>query len=377
MRGKPFVELSQRLLEFLVHYEYSKRSIPTDSSWFEQRYQHRDWYRTEYSQVRIAHETGTSLQPDPVTNKEWVESKILPILKRCIEINLAAEKYTELRGLFNHIDMYIKTLVQVGEVQRAFELLKNLLLEVLKQIAGQSQDELVEDEVLEKVFVVELLASFSVSIALSYHGQLKSLDRSYFENTLASIRWDNDSDIYRQVFPAYCLSQLEWLKTRLDFEKEVEGKYITPLWYRTELVRQVVAERFSDNTKLLLSMGSALYDEAISLALSRKHPWLAAAVMSREWEYWHKVEAQMNVWEETWIDLSADSKIEGLEWPTFDIDELRINFEKRQVNLVNLMSRQNLLLTLLSRPDDFPGLCRAISAHVGRGCFRCVVEQQS
>ena len=354
LRGKPFVELSQRLLQFLVHYEYSKRSIPTDSSWFEQRYQHPDWYRTEYSQVKIAHETGTFLQPVAATNKEWVESKILSILKRCVEINLAAEKYTELRGLFNHVDLYIKSLVQLGEVQRAFQLLKELLLEVLEKIAERPRDELVEDEVLENVAVVELLASYSVSIALSYHEQLESLDRSHIENALASIRWDNEADIYRQGFPAYCLSKLEWLNTRLEFEKEVEGKYITPLWYRTELVRHVVAERFADNTKLLLSMGSDLFDEAISIALSRKHPWLAAAVMSREWEYWHKVEAQMDVWEETWVDLSANGKIEGLEWPTFDIDESRTNFEKRQVNLVKLMSRQNLLLALLSRPEDFP-----------------------
>ena len=354
LSGRPFIELSQRLLKFMVHYEQSKGSIPTDSSWFEQRYQHRDWYRTEYSRVSIAHETGTSLQPDVATNKEWVEGKVLPILKRCIATNLAEEKYTELLGLFNHIDMYIKILAQVGEVQRAFELLKALLLNALKQIAGQTHDELVKDEVLEKVAVVELLASFSVSIALSYHEQLESFDRNYIENSLASIRWDNDTDIYRQGFPAYCLSQLEWLKTRLDFEKEVEGKYITPLWYRTELVRQVVAERFVDNTKVLLSMGSALYADAISIALSRKHPWLAAAVMSREWEYWHKVESQMDVWEETWVDLSAHRKIEGLEWPKFEFDELRTIFENRQVDLVNLMSRQNLLLALLSRPEGFP-----------------------
>ena len=376
LSGRPFVELSQRLLQFMVHYEQSKGRIPTYSSWFEQRYQHRDWYRTESSRVRIAHETGTFIQPDVTTNKEWVEGKVLPILNRCIAINLAEGKYTELLGLFRHIDMYIKFLAQVGEIQRAFELLKALLLNSLKQITEQKHDELLEDEVLEEVAVVEFLASFSISIALSYHKQLESFDRNYIENSLASIRWDNDTDIYRQGFPAHCLSRLEWLKTRLDFEKEAEGKYITPLWYRTELVRQVVAERFVDNTKVLISMGPGLYADAISIALSRKRPWLAAAVISREWEYWHKVKSQMDIWKESWVDLGADRKIEGLEWPTFEFDELRTIFENRQVNLSQLMSRQNLLLALLSRPEGFPDYAGQFLHTSGEVAFDALLDNR-
>jgi len=47
LSGKPFIELCEQLLRFLIHYEYAKKHIPTDSAWYEQRYEHRDWYRTE------------------------------------------------------------------------------------------------------------------------------------------------------------------------------------------------------------------------------------------------------------------------------------------------------------------------------------------
>ena len=377
LRGKPFIELSQYLLQFLVQYEQSKGSIPNNSSWFEQQYQHHDWYRTEYSRVKIAHQAGTFLQPDVTTNKEWVEGKVIPILKKCIAINLADKKYSEILGLFNHLEMYFEILVQVGEVRKAFELQKDLLLDVLDQIAEYSQDEVVKDEVLEKIAVVEILASFSTSMALSYHEQLESLNKNYIDKSLASIRWDNDTDIYRQGFSAYCLEKLEWLKTRLEFEKEVDGKYITPLWYRAELVRHVVAKRFVNNAKVLLSMGTELYAEAISIALSRNHPWFAAAVMSREWEYWHKVEAQIDIWEETWIDLSADRKIQGLEWPTFDIAELRTEFEIQQTKLVNLMSQQNSLLGLLSRPKGFPDYAGQFLHTSGEVAFDALLNNNS
>ena len=354
LSGKPFVELSQNLLRFLMHYEQSKGSIPTDSAWFAQQYQHRDWYRTEDSQVNVAHKTGTFLQPDVTTNREWVESKVLPILRKCIAVNLTEKKYTDLLALFNYIDTYTQGLAQVGEVQRAFEVQNDLLLDVLDQIAKQPEDKLVVDEVLEKVAVVESLASFSVSIALGYRKHLESFDRKDIEKGITSIRWDKDIDIYQQGFPAYCLAKLEWFKPRLDFEKKVDGKYITPLWYRSELVCQVVAERFVDNTKALVSTGSALYDKAISQDLLHNHPWLAAAIMSREWEYWHKVENQINLWEETWSNLGADRNIEGLEWPTFEFDKLIAECENRKTQLLELMSQQSLLLALLSRPKGFP-----------------------
>ena len=354
LSGKPFIELSQNLLQFLMHYEQVKQEIPSDSAWYDQKYQHRDWYRTEDSHVSIAHQTGTLLQPDVTTNKEWVEDRVLPILKKCISVNLTEEKYTELLGLFGYIDTYTKTLAQAGEVRRAFEILEDLLSEILDQIATQSEDEFERDEVLEKVAVVERIASFSISVALGYREHLESFDQQYINKGLASIRWDKDAGIYRQGFPAYCLARLEWFKPRLDFEKEVDGNHITPDWYRTELICQVIAERFVDNTKALVSMGSALYKEAISKASSRKHPWLAAAIMSREWEYWHKVENQIGIWDETWGNLDADRKIEGLQWPTFEIEKLKADSEDRQTQLLKLMSQQNMLLALFLRPEGFP-----------------------
>ena len=354
LSGKPFVELSQNLLRFLMYYEQSKESIPTDSAWFAQQYQHRDWYRTEDSQVSIAHHTGTLLQPDFTTNREWVENKVLPILKSCISVNLKEEKYSELLDLLNSIDTYTRILVQVGDVQRAFEILNDLLLDVLDQLTNRSKNDAVKDKVLEKMAVVELLVSFSISMALGFREHLKSSNRQHIERGLVSIRWNNNTSIYRQGLPAYCLARLEWLKPRLDFEKKIDGKYITPLWYRSDLVCQVVAERFVDNTKALVATASALYNEAISEELLCNHPWLAAAIMSQEWEYWHKVENQMVMWEEIWSNLVTDRKIMDLKWSKFEFDKLKANYEERQMQLLNLMSKQSLLLALLSRPKGFP-----------------------
>ena len=376
LSGKPFVHLSQHLLQFMVNYEQSKANIPTDSAWFGQQYQHPDWYSTEDSQVRLAHSTGTFLQPDVTRNKEWVENKVLPILQRCISVNLKDQKFSDLFDLFEYMDSYTKNLAQVGEVRRAFEFLKNSFLDILKQITKCSDDETANDRVLEEVAAVEILASFAISIALGYHEHSKSSNRQHIEKCIASIQWNNNSSIYRQDFPSYCLERLEWFAPKLDFEKQVDGKIISPNWYCSELVCQIVAERFVENTQELVFTASTFFNKAISEELLRDHPWLAAAILSREWEYWHKVENQMNIWEEIWRNLVARQKIEGLDWPKFEIEKLSASFEKRKTQILKLMSQHNLLLALSPRPQGFPDYAGQFLHTSGEVAFDALISNK-
>ncbi|MFZ2207116.1 MAG: hypothetical protein WAV22_00445 [Porticoccaceae bacterium] len=354
LSGKPYVELSQYLLKFLLHYEHAKRSIPTDSAWYEQLYRHRDWYRTEDSRVAIAYQTGTTLQPDVTTNKEWVEGRVVPILKDCIAINLKNERYSEVLSLFDYVDAYVKELAREGEVSRAFVLLEELTAVALDQFAANAGSEIIKVDVLEKLAVAERLSSLPISIALGYRELLEKMSGESFDKKLLSIQWGDTKSVYQQDFPAYCLARLEWFRPRLEFERKVEGRCVTPRWYQSEMIRQVEADQFSLNTKALIEKGSAFFKSAVTKALSYKHPWLAGAIMSREWEYWHKVGGQMETWPDNWQSLSGDRRIEGLPWSQFDLDALRSDSDKRQHELLRMMSQHNMLLALISRPEGFP-----------------------
>ena len=112
---------------------------------------------------------------------------------------------------------------------------------------------------------------------------------------------------------------------------------MTPPWYQMEMIRQVEADQFSLNTKALIDKGSVFFKSAVTKALSYKHPWLAAAIMSREWEYWHKVGGQIEAWSDNWQSLSGDRRIEGLPWSQFDLDALRLDSDKRQHELCSAL----------------------------------------
>jgi len=354
LRGKPFISLSENLLLFLLFYEKSKKHIPSDSQWYEQKYEYRDWYRTEDSRVSVAHQTGTSLQPDMTNEKEWVEARVMPIINECLEINLREERYNEVIELAGFLDDYLKLLARSGRTERALTILEELSENILRVISPESENELVTTEILEKLAIIERFASMPITIALACREHIEAIDADKVENKLSKIIWENDADLYKQEFFPYCLPRLEWFKLRLSFEDVVEGYRITPIWYQKELLLQIEADVLAEVTDSLISKGANLYKSWITKTMNSKHPWLVGAIISREWEYWHKVDHQIEIWPAKWSNLSDKRKIEGLPWSNFVCEKLKEASKNRQAELLKQMSRQTLLLALLKRPDGFP-----------------------
>lgn len=354
LRGAPFISLSEKLLSFLMFYEQSKNKIPSGSQWYEKKYVHRDWYRTQDTQVSIAHQTGTSLQPDVTNNKEWIENRVLPIIRECLEINLKEERYNEVLELAEYLDAYLALLARSGRSDRALTILDDLSESVIDVISPALEDELIIDEILEKLAIVERFGSMPITIALACREHIEDIDSEKIEKRLSKILWENDADLYKHEFPAYCLPRLEWFIPRLSFEVATEGKKITPIWYQKELLLQIETDVFTENTDSLISRGAKLYNTWINKTTKAKHPWLVGAVISREWEFWHKIDHQIEIWPNKWSNLSDEKIIEGLPWSDFDCEKMKVSSNERQTELLKLMSTQNLMLAFVERPQGFP-----------------------
>lgn len=354
LNGAPFVDLSNNILRFLIYYEQAKRKIPTESRWYEQKYKHHDWYRTDDSRVAIAHQTGTTIQPDVTNNNEWVEDRALRVVTTCLEVNLASAKYSEVLRLLEYIDAYLKCLSMEGRLTKAFSLMQALATTVIDSVAKESQTDFVEVEVVEKLAILERLASLPITVALGYRETLEKLSRRNVESRIDTICWSDNFSLYNVGFSAYCLSRIEWFRPRLVFEEDVDGYKITPDWYKLELILQVEAKQFIENIRCLISDGTILFKSIIDKSTRQKRPWLAAAAMSREWEYWHKIERHLEMWPNSWTELSGQRKIEGLTWSMFDIEEFRTNCNQRRGELLKTMSQQSTLLALFERPEGFP-----------------------
>ncbi len=354
LQGKPFLTLCKNLIKFLIDYEKLKKEIPSDSMWYEQKYKHPDWYKTTDLQTGIAHHTGTALQPKTINNKEWVEDRVIPILKNYLLINLKAERYTDIIDFADYISKYLSVLAKNGKVDRALGILEDLGKTVLDVIASESQEELVTDEVLEKLAITGIFSTMPAAIALAFHKYVEKLNPEEISKKLSKINWNKDDEIYKYKFPSHFLPRLESLKSKLNFEISAERYLVSPIWYQKELLLQVEADIFVENTNSLISKSTDLYKSWIEKTTATKHPWLTSAVISNEWEFWHKIDPQLEIWKAKWSNMSENRKIKELPWGKFEYEKLETTSQERQKELIQSMSRQIIVLTTSKKPDNFP-----------------------
>ncbi len=353
LNSRPFAELCRNLLSFLLRYETSRKSIPTDSLWYERRYEHTDWYRTGDMATSMAHQTASMLQPQSVSDSRWIESAILPIVQRCLEINIRESRYAIVNELLRYIDAYAQHLAKEQQVKFAFDLIRRTSFSCETLIFSKKDDTAVE-EPLENIGICEQLATMPINVLVSYSRSIESYGRDVVLQRLHQIEWKSKESIYRAGFAIHALKQLEWLQPRLEFEERVEGRPLSPSWYLLEVVIQTEAENLSATMLSFHDEAREFYKHWIEAATSSRRPWLAAVVISRESEYWHKQHYHENVMTRLWNDLNSNRRAEGLPWPSLDINSLVQKSEQRQTELQQTTATQSILLLSISRPESYP-----------------------
>lgn len=354
LNGRPYVDLARYAMLFLANYQKYKSCIPSESRWYEQRYVYRNWYQVGDTEIDIAIKTGTSIRPEVVVNKNWVEEATLPIVIQCLEVNLYAKRFDLVSELLTYLDVYLKVLAHGGEVKEAFNLANNLAEKLASGISKLEAKHISGNESLEHIGLAEHLAMLPITILLSYLKAIDNLSREQISKQLSVIRWDSPTSLYKSEFHAYTLPQLEWLMPRLQFEQSVEDKMISPLWYQTELVVLVETGRFSENINALFQ-SCAQYDQRFyGLFENSKHPWLSAASLSRQWEYWNKMEVHLPKLAEIWKLLNDKRYLDDLPWSQLDTNGLSQQIKERQNEILKEMAKQNIILAFLPRPNDFP-----------------------
>ena len=308
LNGRPFARLCNNLLLFLRNYETKRKLIPTNSLWYRQRYEHPTWYRTGDMETSLAYKTATGLQPKIVRDTRWIESSILPILQRCVEINMEKNRYEIANLLLDYFDTYIQRLSREHQIEFAVNLISDIST-WCEKFLFVVKDNIVEEEPLEHMGICDLLATMPINALVSYVGGTESYYRQ--DSILQRIRditWESEKSIYKTGFAEHVLEELESLHPRLEFEKKVEGRIISETWYIQKLIARKEAENLQNVIVCFYEQAAELYKHWIETATTSKRPWLAAVIISREAEYWNKLDHHMPALCELWNDLNSDNE---------------------------------------------------------------------
>ena len=371
LKVHPLAGFCRNLLLFLVGYETVKKSIPTDSLWYAKQHTHPDWYRTSDSVTSLAYETASGLPPKLVSHPRWIESAVLPIVQHCLGINCKEKRYAIVNELLVYLDTYIQKLGEEHQVEYALDLI-NKVFSWCKELIISDGDEMVTEESLEHMQICELLAMMPINALLAYSRTINSYNQDTIRQRLHRIKWKSKKSIYKVGFAVHVLPQLEWLRPTLELEQKIEGRLVSPPWYLQELIIQKEAENLRTIMICFSENACSLYRQWIET--STQHPWLKAVIISTELEYWNKFDHHLRIMNELWDDLNSDRRIEGLPWPSLNTDELKEKYRHRNKELLELISEENVLLFLTSRPDSCPDFAGQFLHMVGEALFCAMCE---
>jgi len=372
LSGRSFTDLAGVVVAFLTAYQALKDTIPSSSRWYELRYSHPDWYLTSDSLVELAHRAGVAIQPKVVREKNWLEDSLDPILIKCLEVNTKEERWTLASGLLTKLQTYVRSLGECGDVDRACKFIKKVGDLLIAQVLSGGEAE----EKVEYLRFIDQLALLPIELLLAYVKSLPEDAARQVAARLGEVQWTQEKSIYRQGFRSSVLPRLEWMRDVLRFETSVEGKIISPAWYQSELIRLTEVEELIRNVDAIVS-ARGLYQDWRDRFRAAERPWLEATAIDREREYRSKVIAWYGLIERTWLGLSADKRIEDLQWPEDRRESWESELAEWDRALTKKLGEVCVLLAGRPRPNDFPDFQGQFLHALGEAMVDALCESDS
>lgn len=369
---EPQFALLQQLTWFLQKYTTSKRSIPTDSEWYARRQVYSSWYITSDSSVSIAHQTGTRLQPIIATNHRWIEERLEPLLVAAGVRYAAADQLEEARQTLTLVKNYATSLAQVGDIESAVDLLGNAGEQVFRAIENL-QPPTTPRKTGEILSVADTLATAPIDLCIAYGANCEQVFHIALGLQPDAIAAPRGSVFYVAKAPVKVLERIEWARRRLTFEKRTEGKIVSPPWYVRELIAVVAAELHANNVRAINVRALRLYDTWVGLMRS-KNRWAYATVLSRQWEYLHKLNHFNSQFQTTWQSLTIDRRVEELPWASLDFAAVAAERQAAKKTLLSNNAADILALADEIRPKFVPDYFGQFLHSVGEELFDALLE---
>jgi len=353
LKGSPFVKLGRLVTGYLLNYIKYKNIIPSDSKWYGVKYEHPDWYLSEDTTVYLAYETGTALHAKTIPDKYWIEDELTSILLQCLKYSLYDSKHENVIDSLTHLDIYVRRLSEIGEIEYAFKVVVQISDIILSHCLTYSKLQ-GKDEKLENLDMIDRLGLMPISILLSFSKSIEDFDAKRQIESISKNKWTNLFDLYKCNYDCFVLPRLEWLQKAIQLEYEIYGKKISPDWYIDELIRQKQIEKFKINLDLLSNISKNVYTVWYKKVNETQQQWLVASILGREWEYWDKIEAHHHIFENYLNALNIERRIKDLPWTDLDTQEINSKAKKQIINVIKRSADCCVQLSQTDRPSEYP-----------------------
>lgn len=354
LQGAPLNQLLVRLLSLLQFYGESKCHIPSQSNWFKQTYKHPRWFNSSDSQISIALQTGTPLQPEIDHDYFWFENTIEETLVTTIRSSLERNDVESAAEITNGIQHTLATITNhylVDEALRFFDGLSVLIREYV-ETAEENSDE--ERSFSYSLALADVYGMSFISIELGCCERFDSLTVDFIRSILAKIQWNHSETIYLAEIPRSVLFELENIQERACFEKAVEGEILSPQWFFEQLVGAAFARFVSDTSTKIVDVLDHAFTEKIRLLLKGEKYLIAAQLIARGLEACEKANYLLSSAETCEKRLLQLRRTTDFSWTQVEWDALATRIEQTHEHLVIAFGQCAIDLSQTKHTDHMP-----------------------
>lgn len=368
--GKALSQLILRPLMLLKLYTEKKASIPSESYWFKRKYQHRDWLTADYNEISLALRSGTTLHPELVPDFPWFERYIEEMVVAVIEALIQRNDLRNAATILDNLQSTQSALAEHLAMDESLHLFRELWPQVQKVAFGDepnadSAAKDGEEDRLSKLGIIDVYCLGFISIMLGLSKKLRETDSGSFAKHIRRIRWHKLESIYTALFPRDVIKQLEYLQKRLEFEYAVEGKLISPLWYRNQIAALGMGLFIERTVEDLVKECEIVFGSHTERLTSEKRYLNATQFIQRGLEACDKFIHHLDIIKACFDHFSEFHRVQDIPWPSPAWEDFTKRMLAVRERLISYLAVASISLAKMPSKQDLPdyfGQCFSVLA---------------
>ncbi len=365
-----------KTIGLLEAYQIERSKIPSDSRWYSRTPVHKNWFLSDSSSFAIAMESHSFIQPDMVPNIYWFEDEIADIFEYSLK-NMLSQKNIQLASDFlNSLCEYFEKTGYDLEIQNNINFINKLMPILDNYFYSLSPDKSLEQYDDAQIGLLEVWSVCIMSAPLGFYKLSRELKIEDIGSRIKRICWSNALDLYKNGFPSLLLSRLEYLQKRLKFEYSVEGKTITPNWYKRQLIIVRYLDIFKECLDKLLDSLDSIFISKSNAFIDKKLFMLSALLSKRGLETCSKMRANFPYLEKIVKAITEKEIVEkDIPYSKIDWDNVRNKISEAYDKLVEIQAKCIPTLSIIKRPKNWPDVFGQTYNTVCHETYRALIEK--
>jgi hypothetical protein len=319
-----YVDIVRNTANLLGYLITRKKTIPSESLWFTTQYKHQNWLLADSSEVTVALNTGTSLNPKSSKDTYWFERECIKIILMIFD-HLIKQKEWEAACSCLEVIVWIGELTGKDFYYDVAQLLVDSVQDSFSKFVRDTNLPTDENSKADYLAIIDTFGRIPIGISLGLLLYIDKKTPEIIDQEIQQVDWLKDRSIYTQGLPGKLLADIENTSKNYRIEHKIEGKQISPAWYLTTITVQRYLFHLEKYYRYVLELNSKFF-EINAEQLKAKKEYISASQLCDRWlEFSHK-NLRMG-WKTMKLitDCGSFKMVQDLPWTTLnEIQEEKI-----------------------------------------------------